>query len=348
MRNLIDTIDLSVSEIENLIETALDIEANPVKYQGKASYKKLATLFFEPSTRTRLSFETAMLDLGGNVIGFSEASSSSSSKGESLRDTVRTVGCYADIIAMRHPLEGSAKYATKTAGIPIVNAGDGGHCHPTQTLIDLLTIRKHMGDFSGLTVGLCGDLKNGRTVHSLVSAMSRYENVKFCFIAPEKLAMPDYIKHGINGLDYSETTDLSQAITDLDVLYMTRVQGERFEDKAEYESLKDIYILDEEKMSLAKEKMVVLHPLPRVNEITVGVDSDSRAKYFDQVRNGKFIRMAVILKLLSDNGNDKEISTVDAVCTNPSCITNDQREPEHKAFIDENGDMRCLYCEQKI
>ena len=304
MKNLIDIMQMSTDELQELIDRALDIIANPAKYDDACRGKKLATLFFEPSTRTRLSFEAAMYELGGNVIGFSEAKSSSAAKGESVADTVRTVGCYADIIAMRHPKEGAPLVATRTAGVPVVNAGDGGHNHPTQTLADLLTIYREKGTFENLTVGLCGDLKFGRTVHSLISAMSRYKGVKFVLISPEELKVPRYIITDVleaNGIPYEEVTSLEDAMPQLDILYMTRVQRERFFNEADYLRLKDTYILTPEKLRTAKESLSILHPLPRVNEISVAVDDDPRACYFKQVLNGKYMRMALILKLLEVN-----------------------------------------------
>ena len=301
MRSLIDIVDLTVEEIDELLSTAQDIIANPAKYATACHGKKLATLFFEPSTRTRLSFEAAMLELGGSVLGFSEASSSSAAKGESVADTTRVVGCYADIIAMRHPKEGAPLVAARKAGVPVINAGDGGHNHPTQTLADLLTIRRKKGHFENLTVGLCGDLKFGRTVHSLVGAMARYAGVKFVFISPEELKIPRYIitdELEPRGIPYKEVTDMEEVMGELDILYMTRVQGERFFNEADYIRLRDTYILTPEKLSAAKEDLIVMHPLPRVNEISVAVDDDPRACYFDQVLNGKYMRMALILMLL--------------------------------------------------
>ena len=301
MRNLIDIMEMSVEELQQLIHTAEDIIANPAKYAHACQGKKLATLFFEPSTRTRLSFEAAMMELGGNVLGFSEAQSSSAAKGESVADTVRVVGCYADIIAMRHPKEGAPLVATRTAGVPVINAGDGGHNHPTQTLADLLTIWREKGTFENLTVGLCGDLKFGRTVHSLISAMSRYAGVKFVLISPDELRIPEYVRTDIldpKGIPYVEVDDLEKAMPELDILYMTRVQKERFFNEADYIRLKDSYVLNPEKMKLAKEDLCVMHPLPRVNEISVAVDEDPRACYFKQALNGKYMRMALILKLL--------------------------------------------------
>lgn len=299
MRSLIDILDLSVDEINSLIDTAEDIMSTPQKYAHKCAGKKLASLFFEPSTRTRLSFEAAMYELGGNVIGFSEANSSSAAKGESVADTVRTVSCYADIIAMRHPKEGAPLVASMNASVPVINAGDGGHNHPTQTLADLLTIKREKGKISDLTVGFCGDLKFGRTVHSLIGALSRYENIKIVAISPEELRLPDYVKDEVlKNMPYSETTNLEEAMPNLDILYMTRVQRERFFNEADYVRLKDSYILTEEKLSGAKQDLCIMHPLPRVNEIAAEVDSDPRACYFKQVMNGKYIRMALILKLL--------------------------------------------------
>ena len=300
-RNLIDIVDLTVEEIDRLIEVAEDIIANPVKYQDACAHKQLATLFFEPSTRTRLSFESAMLGLGGSVLGFSSANSSSTAKGETVGDTVHTVGCYADIIAMRHPKEGAPYAAAQHCDIPIINAGDGGHCHPTQTLTDLLTIHRERGKLTDFTIGFCGDLKFGRTVHSLVNALSRYEGINFVFISPEELKLPTYVKEEAlkkRGISYTQTTSLEEALPSLDVLYMTRVQKERFFNEEDYIRLKDSYILTPEKLINAKSDLSILHPLPRVNEISVAVDKDPRAAYWRQVKNGKFIRMALILMLL--------------------------------------------------
>ena len=300
MRSLIDILELSTAELDELVIVACDIISNPKKYAHKCDGKKLATLFFEPSTRTRLSFEAAMYELGGNVLGFSEAQSSSAAKGESVADTAKTVSCYADIIAMRHPKEGAPLVASLNASIPVINAGDGGHNHPTQTLADLLTIHREKGRFNNLTVGLCGDLKFGRTVHSLIAALSRYEGIKFVLISPNELKLPDYVKEALTakGIPYTETGDLEGAMADLDILYMTRVQRERFFNEEEYLRLKDSYILTPEKLTNAKEDMSILHPLPRVNEISVAIDDDPRACYFKQVLNGKYMRMALILKLL--------------------------------------------------
>ncbi|MBO5041058.1 MAG: aspartate carbamoyltransferase [Clostridia bacterium] len=300
MRSVIDIKELSVSEIDELVSVAKDIIANPEKYAHKCDGKKLATLFFEPSTRTRLSFEAAMYELGGNVLSMASAASSSASKGESVADTAQVISCYADIIAMRHPKEGAPMVAAMNASIPVINAGDGGHNHPTQTLADLLTISREKGRFDNLTVGFCGDLKFGRTVHSLISAMERYEGVKFVLVSPDELTVPDYVKRELDkkGVPYVETSDLMSVMPELDILYMTRVQQERFFNEEDYLRLKDSYILTPEKLESAKSDMIVMHPLPRVNEISVAVDRDPRACYFKQVLNGKYMRMALILKLL--------------------------------------------------
>ena len=304
MRHLIDIMDLTVDEIDSLIDTANDIIADPAKYRSACVGKKLATLFFEPSTRTRLSFEAAMLDLGGSTLGFSEAQSSSASKGESVSDTVRVVSCYSDIIAMRHPKEGAPLVASMHSEVPVINAGDGGHNHPTQTLTDLLTIKRELGRLSDLTVCFCGDLKFGRTVHSLISALSRYSGIKLVLVSPDELKLPGYIKKEViekNGMEYTETADLVSAMPDIDVLYMTRVQKERFFNEDDYLRLRDSYILTPDKLEYAKKTLKILHPLPRVNEIAAEVDDDVRACYFKQVLNGKFIRMALIMKLLGVN-----------------------------------------------
>ncbi len=303
MRSLIDIVELTPTEIDDLINVACDIIDNPQKYSEKCKGKKLATLFFEPSTRTRLSFEAAMLELGGSVIGFSEASSSSATKGESVADTAKVISCYADIIAMRHPKEGAPFVASQNASIPVINAGDGGHNHPTQTLADLLTIYREKARFNDLTIGFCGDLKFGRTVHSLINAMARYTGVKFVLISPEELKLPSYVKKNVlqkNNIPYTQTTSLEEVMPELDVLYMTRVQGERFFNEEDYLRLRDSYILDLAKLSSAKEDLCIMHPLPRVNEISVAVDKDPRACYFKQVLNGKYMRMALILKLLEE------------------------------------------------
>ena len=301
MRHLMSPLDLSVPELEKLLDLASDIEKNPKKYAHTCDDKRLATLFYEPSTRTRLSFEAAMMNLGGKVLGFSSADSSSASKGESVADTIRVVSCYADICAMRHPKEGAPLVASMASSIPVINAGDGGHQHPTQTLTDLLTIRSLKGRLDNLTIGLCGDLKFGRTVHSLIEALVRYTNVKFILISPEELRIPSYIREDVlkkNNIEFVEEERLEDAIPDLDILYMTRVQKERFFNEEDYVRLKDTYILNQEKLNLAQPDMPVLHPLPRVDEIATDVDQDPRAAYFDQVQNGKYIRMALIMALL--------------------------------------------------
>lgn len=305
MRSIIDIIELSTDELDELVKTALDIIDNPKKYENICKGKKLATLFFEPSTRTRMSFEAAMYELGGNVISMTDAASSSASKGESVSDTAKVVSCYADIIAMRHPKEGAAYVAARAASIPVINAGDGGHCHPTQTLADLLTIYREKGRFNDLTVGLCGDLKFGRTVHSLINALSRYSGIKFVLISPEELKLPSYVKRDSiknKNIPYVQTTDLESVMPELDILYMTRVQRERFFNEEDYLRLKDSYILTPDKLENAKKDLTIMHPLPRVNEISVAIDDDPRACYFKQVLNGKYMRMALILKLLKEAG----------------------------------------------
>lgn len=359
MKSLNSILQLSVEELDQLIATAKDIIAHPEAYQDKCAHKKLATLFFEPSTRTRLSFEAAMLELGGSVIGFSEASSSSASKGESVADTAKIVSCYADIIAMRHPKEGAPFVASQAATIPVINAGDGGHNHPTQTLADLLTISREMGRLDDLTIGLCGDLKYGRTVHSLIEAMSRYSGIRFVLISPQELKIPGFIRYNVlerEHIPYTEVSSLEEAMPQLDVLYMTRIQRERFDDPWEYERLKDSYVLDTQKMELAKKTMCVLHPLPRVNEISVKVDDDPRAAYFRQALNGKYMRMALILKLLEEaqrnpirEALDTEGLEYDRVCTNPKCITQTEQElPQLFRCTDKAADIhRCIYCEKR-
>ncbi len=305
MRSVIDILDLTTEELEELIDTALDIISSPKKYSEICKGKKLATLFFEPSTRTRLSFEAAMYELGGNVLGFSASNNSSAAKGESVADTAKTVSCYADIIAMRHPKEGAALVAANNASVPVINAGDGGHCHPTQTLADLLTIRREKGRLDNLTVGLCGDLKFGRTVHSLINALSRYSGIDFILISPEELKLPSYVKKDVlakNNIPYEQTTDLEAVMPKLDILYMTRVQRERFFNEEDYLRLKDSYILTPEKLKNAKSDLSIMHPLPRVNEISVAIDDDPRACYFKQVLNGKYMRMALMIKLLKEAG----------------------------------------------
>ena len=360
MRSLIDITDFSTEEVDKLIEVAKDIMHNREKYAECCRGKKLATLFFEPSTRTRLSFEAAMLELGGSVLGFSEASSSSASKGESIADTARVVSAYADIIAMRHPQEGAPYVASLNATVPIINAGDGGHCHPTQTLADLLTISTTLGRLDNLTVGFCGDLKYGRTVHSLISALSFRKNIKLVLISPDELKIPSYIKYEVmdkNGMEYVETESLEDSIPELDVLYMTRIQRERFADVDEYERLKDSYVLTAEKMQAAKTDMCVLHPLPRVNEISVKVDKDPRACYFKQVECAKYVRKALILKLLDKESLEydeqipegSELVINKLTCKNPRCITRTEQELDQifKVLDREQGICRCLFCESK-
>ena len=358
MRSLIDIVDFSVEEVQQLLDTACDIIENPDKYAEACKRKKLATLFFEPSTRTRLSFEAAMLELGGSVLGFSEAGSSSASKGESVADTAKMISCYADIMAMRHPKEGAPYVAAKAASIPVINAGDGGHCHPTQTLTDLLTIYREFGRVEDLVIGCCGDLKYGRTVHSLISAMGRYKNIKIVLISPEELKLPKYVKYEVldkYGMEYVETTSLEEVIGELDVLYMTRIQRERFDSYDEYERLKDSYVLTPEKMAYAKPSMRVMHPLPRVNEISVKVDDDPRAAYFRQALNGKYVRMALILKLLDEAKKGVQMEAEEGVifdeihCDNPRCITSTEQELRHafRCVHAENKIYRCIYCEGK-
>ena len=351
MRHLLDSTDLTTQEVEQIILRALDIIDHPQQYAEVCKGKKLATLFYEPSTRTRLSFTAAMMELGGQVVGFSDARSSSVSKGETVADTVRVVSAFADIIAMRHYKEGAPRVASEFSRIPIINAGDGGHSHPTQTMTDLLTIRRELGRFDHLTIGLCGDLKYGRTVHSLIKAMRRYEGVHFVLIAPKELALPDYMKAEL-GDAYTEVSTLEEAMPMVDVLYMTRVQQERFADRDEYERLKDSFILDERLMALGKPSMIVLHPLPRVNEITVGVEKDPRAAYFRQVENGKFVRKAIIYTLLSDeylkaNHAGHTCQPSETPCHNDRCIAT--TEPvEQKAYVDADGIKRCYYCDHML
>lgn len=350
MKNLLDIVDLSTEEIDQLIGVASDIAENPNKYSTACKGKKLATLFFEPSTRTRMSFESAMLELGGSVISCSDMKSSSAAKGECLRDTVRVVGNYVDIIAMRHPYEGAAYVASTKSPVPIINAGDGGHCHPTQTLADLLTIHRELGRLNNLTVGLCGDLKYGRTVHSLINAMIRYENVKFVLISPEELRLPEYVKNTLanSKCEYEEISSLEQALPLLDVLYMTRFQRERFDDASEYEKVKDCYILTAEHLKFAKQKMAILHPLPRVNEISLAVDDDPRAAYFRQTMNGKLMRMALVMKLLNEKDvvitKNEEIITGEK-CANKKCVSYLEPELESKYVRTADGNLKCLYCE---
>ena len=360
MRHLIDPADFTLEETLSLMDLADRIHDDPAAYKDVAARKRLATLFYEPSTRTRLSFEAAMLNLGGQVLGFPDAGVSSASKGETVADTVRVVSCYSDIIAMRHPKEGAPLVASMHAQVPVINAGDGGHMHPTQTLADLLTIHREKGTFDNLTIGLCGDLKYGRTVHSLIAAMTRYKTVKFVLISPEELRLPQFVTDEYlegSGLQYEECRSLEEAMPKLDILYMTRIQRERFTDEAEYQRLNGIYVLDKEKMSLAKSDMCVLHPLPRINEITPEVDSDPRAKYFEQTRCGRLMRMALIMKLLGlipDEGQPEKAEEPKYIydkykCDNPACIS--VCEPGirsiFKTFDANGGACRCIYCDKE-
>ncbi|MDO4500517.1 MAG: aspartate carbamoyltransferase [Erysipelotrichaceae bacterium] len=354
MRSLIDILDLSVEELDDLLKTANDIIDNPQKYSKSCEGKKIATLFFEPSTRTRMSFEAAMYELGGNVISMTGGATSSAAKGESVADTIKVVSNYVDIIAMRHFIEGAALVASENGDVPIINAGDGGHCHPTQTLADLLTIYREKGHLDNLTIGLCGDLKYGRTVHSLINAMSRYEGVKFVLISPKELMCPDYVLEDKDQDSFTVTTSLEEAMPSLDILYMTRIQKERFDSEEEYLRLKDSYILNPEKLLTAKSDMKILHPLPRVNEISVAVDDDPRAVYFKQTLYGKYMRMALILKLLNEAEDKNKVSLMpsDALsdeykCTNPKCISQCEQELKHKSVI-RNNKRRCVYCEHDI
>ena len=356
MKHLLNILDLTTQELDELIKTALDIEANPEKYQDKCAHKTLATLFFEPSTRTRLSFESAMLSLGGTVLGFSSASASSTAKGESCADTVEVVSGYVDIIAMRHPKEGAAQVGIDHSRCPVINAGDGGHYHPTQTLADICTIYKEKGRLDNLTIGVCGDLKYGRTVHSLLACMSGYAGIKFVLISPKELALPEFEKKEFienKNIPYVEMQSLEEAIPQLDILYMTRIQKERFLDANEYERLKDSYVLTAEKMELAKKDMIVLHPLPRVNEISVKVDKDPRACYFEETRCGKYMRMALIMKLLAEkneplNIEQKDTYIGDLKCNNPHCITGTEQELDNLVYKDKDGNVRCAYCDTII
>lgn len=356
MKNLNGIEDFTKEEIDELIEVSKDISNNMDKYSKKCDGKILATLFFEPSTRTRLSFESAMCSLGGSVIGFSSAQNSSTAKGETLADTIQVVSCYSDIIAMRHPKDGAASVAIKNSKVPIINAGDGGHNHPTQTLLDLLTISKKKDSLDNLTIGLCGDLKYGRTVHSLVRAFTMYKNIKFVLISPDELKMPEYVKKIMkeNNIAYTETRSLEDSIEELDILYMTRIQQERFESVETYERLKDVYILDKAKMKNAKSDLCILHPLPRVNEISVDVDDDPRACYFEQAQNGRYMRMAIILKLLAEknqenyNAKTNIASVTDKICKNKRCISNVERGLKHLAYTTETGELRCKYCDESL
>ena len=351
MRNLINILDLSCEEIDGLVRLASDIIDHPEVYADSCKGKIMGSLFFEPSTRTRLSFTSAMMSLGGQVLGFDQAASSSISKGETVADTIRMVSAYSDIIAMRHPKEGAPIVASRVATVPVINAGDGGHYHPTQTLTDLLTIHKKKGRFNDLVIGICGDLKYGRTVHSLIAAMSRYKNVSFVLISPEELRIPEYVKDDhlfAGGCEYVETENLESAIPSLDILYMTRIQAERFESRDEYERLKDSYELTRAKLAMAKDDLSIMHPLPRVTEINVDVDDDPRADYFDQAMYGRYIRMALILMLLGTEGvSDRRVSgkkRAGNVCQNPHCISRTERGIKH--LFDEYG--KCVYCDQYI
>lgn len=360
MRHLIDPTDLSKTETEEIVNLALDIIENRDKYSEVCKGKKLATLFYEPSTRTRLSFTSAMMELGGNVLGFSDAMSSSVSKGETVADTTKVINCFADIIAMRHSVEGAPLVSALNSRTPVINAGDGSHAHPTQTLTDLLTIKRELGRLDNLTIGFCGDLKFGRTVHSLIKALSKFSGINVILIAPEELRLPGYMKHEVCdklGVPYREVESLEEVINDLDVLYMTRVQKERFLDEEEYDRVKDCFVLTADKLENAKPEMRILHPLPRVNEISVDVDSDPRAAYFRQVENGKFVRMALILKLLewaSQPEHDRELIGDDVIigkhhCSNPKCISNTEPhavKPMFRPSADGNG-LRCVYCEHR-
>lgn len=358
MKHLIDPMDLTKEETDEIISLAEDIIAHRERYQGSMSHRKLATLFYEPSTRTRLSFTSAMMELGGSVLGFSDAKNSSVSKGETVQDTVRVVGCFAEVIAMRHYIEGAQLYASEVSPVPIINAGDGSHSHPTQTLTDLLTIKRELGRIDGITIGFCGDLRFGRTVHSLIKALSRYKDVEVILIAPDALKLPDYIKHDVcdkYGVRYREVETMEEVMPDLDVLYMTRVQKERFLDEDEFDRVKDSFVLDARRMSLAKKTMAVLHPLPRVNEILTEVDSDPRAAYFRQVENGKFVREALILKLHEWKNDpahpmpehDRPVYDASVRCTNPKCICNNEHAP-YKFHYTDGGQLRCWYCDSKV
>ncbi len=356
MKHLLNILDLSTKEIYELIKVSNHIARNPKRYQNICAHKQLATLFFEPSTRTRLSFESAMLSLGGQVLGFSNANASSTAKGESVRDTIKVVSGYVDIIAMRHPKEGAPYVGVETTQVPLINAGDGGHFHPTQTLADLATIYNEAGRLDNLVIGVCGDLKYGRTVHSLIGAMSRYKNISFVLISPDELKIPEFVKKDIldkNHIPYKEVTSLEDSISKLDILYMTRIQKERFLDIKQFDRLKDSYVLDVKKMKNAKKSMKVLHPLPRVNEIAVEVDKDPRAVYFKQTVYGKYMRMALILKLLKEKKKPSNIKIKDTHistkrCSNPHCISLVEQELEAKVYKDENKIVRCAYCDAEI
>lgn len=354
-RDLVSITDYSLEELDDLFRLADDIDNHPRRYNSSCNNLKLATLFYEPSTRTRLSHEAAMIELGGNIIGFSDAKASSASKGETVADTMKVMSCFADIIAVRHNLEGAAYVAAESATVPVINAGDGGHSHPTQTLTDLYTIRKNFGRLDNLKIGFCGDLKYGRTVHSLIEAMLRYENVSFVLISPEELKLPKGLKRQIeeHGAEYEENSDLGEAIRDLDILYMTRIQRERFSDISVYDKVAGVYILDKCKMENAKEKMIVMHPLPRVDEISTEVDNDPRIQFFEQVMCGKKIRRALILDLIERKAEtpikraDEEIC-INAECTNPKCITHHERGLKRKYKYGKNMDIFCAYCDCKV
>ena len=350
-RNIIDITDLTVEEIDQLIATAEDIIANPAKYQSACAHKQLATLFFEPSTRTRLSFESAMLALGGSTLGFSEASSSSTAKGETLKDTIKMVSGYADVVVMRNPKEGAAKAASLYSDVPVINAGDGGHMHPTQTTADLTTITRLRGKVDGLSVGLCGDLKNGRTVHSLIKALAKFEGIKFFLIAPRELAVPEYMRAFMreHGMWFTEVTGLEAVIPQLDVLYMTRIQRERFVDPLEYERCKGVYVLTRRKLDRAKKELLVMHPLPRVDEIAIDVDDDPRAVYFEQARYGMYARMALLTDLANQEREKPEPVEIGVkpVCSNPNCIT--QTEHYLPPLVKQNGGVDCCaYCDKEL
>ena len=356
MRSVINITDLSIDEILELTEVAADIENNPQKYSQACKGKKLATLFYEPSTRTRLSFEAAMYELGGEVIGFSDASNSSTVKGEGIFDTAKVISCYADIIAMRHYIEGAPTCAALNASIPVINAGDGSHSHPTQTLADIYTVKKQFGRLSDITIGCCGDLKYGRTVHSLVEAFSKFNNIKFVFIAPSELSIPKRMKKELlenNKIQFIETESLEDHIHELDVLYMTRIQKERFSDIEEYDRLKDQYILSSDKLRTAKDNLCIMHPLPRVNEITLDVDDDPRACYFKQVKNGKIMRMALILKLLNDNSNKNVIDYFELdnkQCNHTLCVTYSDKRVKRlfKKSVNDPSKTVCYFCEHSV
>lgn len=359
MKHVIEPTDLSSQELKEVIDLALDIIEHPAKYAEACKGKKLATLFYEPSTRTRLSFTSAMMELGGNVIGFDSAANSSVSKGETVADTTRVINCFADIIAMRHPIEGAPLVSALHSEVPVINAGDGSHAHPTQTLTDLLTIRREVGRLDNITIGFCGDLRFGRTVHSLIKALSRFKGINVVLIAPDELRLPNYMKEEVcdrYGVPYTEVSSMEEVMPQLDVLYMTRVQKERFLDQDDYDRVKDCFILTADKLATAKPTMRILHPLPRVNEIAVDVDADPRAAYFRQVRNGKYVRMALILKLLEWANKSEHTNALlpadmvsDAhVCSNPKCISNNENVPPRFRPDRANpGKLRCVYCESK-